>query len=76
MSKKVALIGTGLVGRSWAVLYSRGGYQVSLYDVSNDVLTHATSLIQSQLTSMEESGLLLGLFFIVFTLFCLLLSCL
>ena len=30
---KVAIVGSGLIGRSWAVLFSRGGYNVVLYDV-------------------------------------------
>merc|ERR1712228_922643 len=39
--KKIALIGSGIIGRNWAVLFSRAGYSVCLYDISSDQLLAA-----------------------------------
>jgi len=57
---KVAIVGSGLIGRSWAVLFSRGGYNVVLYDVQQEQLTGALTVIEGQLKSLAETGLLQG----------------
>lgn len=54
----MAIVGSGLIGRSWAVLFSRGGYNVVLYDVQQEQLTGALSVIEGQLNSLAETGLL------------------
>ena len=36
--KNVAVLGSGLIGSSWATLFAKSGYNVKLYDVSKDVL--------------------------------------
>lgn len=56
---KVAIVGSGLIGRSWAVLFARGGYNVVLYDVQQEQLTGALDVIEGQLKSLAETGLLL-----------------
>ena len=40
-NKKIALIGSGLIGRNWAVLFSRAGYNVCMYDISEQQLQNA-----------------------------------
>ena len=59
--EKIAIVGSGLIGRSWAVLYSRGGYNVVLYDVQEQLMVEALDVINTQLHSLHDSELLLGL---------------
>lgn len=40
-NKKIALIGSGLIGRNWAVLFARAGYNVTMYDISSEQLQNA-----------------------------------
>ena len=60
MSGKIAIVGSGLIGRCWAVLYSRGGYSVVLFDVKEELMNQALETIQTQLQSLHESDLLMG----------------
>ncbi len=39
-------------------LFARGGYTVSLYDISDDQLKGALSAIEQQLVTLETQGLL------------------
>jgi 2-polyprenyl-6-methoxyphenol hydroxylase-like FAD-dependent oxidoreductase len=38
MTETVAIIGTGLIGRSWSLLFARAGYAVQVWDVNPGVL--------------------------------------
>jgi 3-hydroxyacyl-CoA dehydrogenase len=33
VKNRVAIIGAGLIGRSWAIVFAGGGFDVALYDV-------------------------------------------
>lgn len=57
---KVAIIGSGLIGRCWASLFCKAGYKVSLYDVEERQLSAATEAIKEMLTDMKEKGLFKG----------------
>jgi len=56
--KKVAVIGSGLIGRSWAMLFAGVGYKVSIYDINKDQLAVALIDIEKQLQELKEKGLL------------------
>jgi 3-hydroxyacyl-CoA dehydrogenase len=60
MSKRVALIGTGLIGRAWAIAFARGGYDVVLYNRSPEGAPRALSFIDSVLDDLARYGLLGG----------------
>ena len=34
----VAIIGSGLIGRAWALVFARAGWQVKMYDISEELL--------------------------------------
>jgi 3-hydroxyacyl-CoA dehydrogenase len=55
---KVTVIGSGIVGRSWAVVFSRGGMNVSLYDTIDTQLEAASLSIKKMLETLGESMLL------------------
>jgi 3-hydroxyacyl-CoA dehydrogenase len=56
--KKVACIGSGLIGQGWATLFLAHGYEVTLQDLDQDLLESATRQIALNLKFMERNGLL------------------
>lgn len=60
LNSKVGIIGSGLIGRSWAMIFAAAGYRVSLYDAEADAVAKAQKLILEQLHSLQRQGLLRG----------------
>jgi 3-hydroxybutyryl-CoA dehydrogenase len=56
--RNVAIIGAGTMGHSLAQAFAQSGYNVSLHDVKDEILFKAKSLIDSNLKTMVEMGLL------------------
>ncbi len=52
-----AIVGAGLIGRSWAVVFARAGWTVRLTDPSPDALGLAPGLIRQALDDLETHGL-------------------
>ncbi|HEX6980204.1 MAG TPA: 3-hydroxyacyl-CoA dehydrogenase [Alphaproteobacteria bacterium] len=48
----VAIVGAGLIGRSWAVVFACGGWEVRLTDPSADALAAAPTLIRQALDEL------------------------
>lgn len=57
--KKVALIGCGLIGQSWAVNFLRAGFTVSLFDPVEGVTENAKEKIEYKLNELSKYGLLI-----------------
>ncbi len=55
--KRVAIVGAGLIGRSWAIVFARAGWTVSLFDPVAGVAAGALPLIASELTALSRLGL-------------------
>ena len=62
MSKKVAIVGTGLIGRSWSIVFARAGLEVWLWDPVEGAVSTAIKLIKEGLPSLAEENLLTGAF--------------
>jgi 3-hydroxyacyl-CoA dehydrogenase len=58
MSMAVAIIGTGLVGRAWAIAFAQAGAACRLYDAAPDAAAAAKERIAPLLDDMVEAGLL------------------
>ncbi|XP_050393223.1 lambda-crystallin [Patella vulgata] len=56
----VGIIGSGLIGQSWAMLFASAGYQVKIYDVDVEQVKKALQNIEQQLLDLQEQGLLRG----------------
>jgi 3-hydroxyacyl-CoA dehydrogenase len=55
--KTVAIVGTGLIGRAWAAIFARAGWQVRLTDPHQPTLDAAPALIRDELHALARHGL-------------------
>lgn len=55
---KIACIGSGTIGKSWATLFSLKGFCVFLYDLEERILEEALEDIESQLLFLSEKELI------------------
>jgi L-gulonate 3-dehydrogenase len=53
----VGIIGTGLIGRAWANVFARGGWDVRLWDPDGEALAKAPGLIAEALQDVARHGL-------------------
>lgn len=53
----VAIVGAGLIGRAWSIVFARANYAVCLYDVSDEALMQARRAIQQSLQDLKHAGL-------------------
>ncbi len=53
---KVGIMGVGLIGRAWAAIFARGGWDVWLWDNDEGVLAAAPDLIQASVLEMTAQG--------------------
>ncbi len=58
MSESAAIVGTGLVGRAWAIAFARAGWQCRLFDTAPDAAAAARERIRPLLDDLVEAGLL------------------
>ena len=56
--KKVALIGCGLIGQSWAISFLSAGFDISLFDPVKGVTKRAKEKIKAKLSDLQNYGLL------------------
>lgn len=56
--KKIACIGAGVIGASWATFYLWKGYPVYIQDISEESLERAQKLIQGNFDFLVEKGVL------------------
>jgi L-gulonate 3-dehydrogenase len=57
---KIAIIGAGLIGRSWSIVFARAGHDVSLWDPQASAVPAARDFIAARLPELNEAGLLRG----------------
>jgi 3-hydroxyacyl-CoA dehydrogenase len=53
----VAVVGSGLIGRAWAIVFARGGWDVRLTDTHPETLASAPQLVRAGLDALAEHGL-------------------
>jgi 3-hydroxyacyl-CoA dehydrogenase len=57
IERKVAIVGAGLIGRAWAVIFARAGWNVRLTDPHVPTLKAAPRLIRDELHALARHGL-------------------
>ena len=55
--KNVAIIGSGLIGRSWGVVFARGGWRVRIFDPIAEARDTATVAVAAGLQELKQYGL-------------------
>ncbi len=55
--RRVAIVGAGLIGRAWAAIFARAGWNVRLTDPHRETLAAAPDLIRNELRALARHGL-------------------
>jgi len=55
---QVAVIGAGLIGRAWSIVFARAGFDVALWDPAAPAVEAALGFIRERLPELREAGLL------------------
>ena len=55
--RNVAIVGAGLIGRAWAAIFARAGWNVRITDPHASTLSTAKGLIQDELRALNRHGL-------------------
>lgn len=54
---RVAVVGCGVVGSSWALVFSRAGFEVNVYDQSEAAITATLNFVGDALDDLRAQGL-------------------
>lgn len=60
MTSKITIIGAGAIGRSWAIVFARAGYDAILWGRDQSRLDQALATIDDQLDWLTEAGIIEG----------------
>jgi 3-hydroxyacyl-CoA dehydrogenase len=55
--ERIALVGGGLIGQAWAIVFGRAGHEVMLYDADPAIRAQARRNIQARLDDLAALGL-------------------
>ena len=55
---KIAVVGAGLIGRAWSIVFARAGHGVAMYDADADALRRSLGLLERALEDLRGAGLL------------------
>ena len=56
--EKIAIIGSGLIGRAWAMVFARAGHRVKMYDNAPGAVDKALGLVEEGLGELKSAGLI------------------
>ncbi len=59
MNEKIAVIGAGLIGRAWAIVFARAGCSVAIYDAVPEALGACTRLLHDNISDLARHGLIM-----------------
>ena len=55
---KIAIVGAGLIGRAWSIVFARAGHAVAMHDADADALRKSFILLDRALDDLRAAGLL------------------
>lgn len=59
-SNRIGILGSGLIGKSWAMIFASAGFQVTIYDILPEQINNALTDIRGQLLEFELNNTLRG----------------
>jgi len=59
-NEKIGIVGSGLIGRSWSMIFASAGFRVMLYDIQPEQTQVSLNMTQKELRDLEVAGLLRG----------------
>jgi len=54
----IAVVGSGLIGQAWAIVFARGGHNVKMWDGDPKAVDTGIRLIAGQVADLKEAGLI------------------
>lgn len=57
-ARRIGIIGCGLIGRGWAIVFARAGYEVLLHDAQGGAVERALATIDDNLQDLADLGLI------------------
>ena len=58
MKIPIAVVGAGLVGRGWAIVFARAGHPVKIFDMTEEKISEALQTIEKNLADLASHGLI------------------
>ena len=58
MNETIAIVGAGLIGRAWAIVFARAGCQVRLHDAAPEALAACQQLLLENISDLAQHGLI------------------
>src|SRR4051794_28289762 len=55
---KIAIVGLGLIGRGWAIVFARGGHQVTVHDHDPAATDSGLAAVETSVRDLARLGLL------------------
>ena len=55
---RIAIVGAGLIGRAWAIVFARAGHSVKVYDADAAALERSQAILETSLADLKIAGLL------------------
>jgi L-gulonate 3-dehydrogenase len=55
---KIGIVGAGLIGRAWAIVFARSGFDVALWDGDAKALSASLGTIGERLDDLKQAGLI------------------
>ena len=59
MNEHIAIVGAGLIGRAWAIVFARAGCTVAIYDAAPEALAGCDRLLHENISDLALHGLIL-----------------
>ena len=59
MNEHIAVVGAGLIGRAWAIVFARAGCSVAMFDAAPEALANCDKLLRENITDLAQHGLIL-----------------
>ena len=58
MNEHIAIVGAGLIGRAWAIVFARAGCSVAIYDALPEALAGCEKLLHENISDLAQHGLI------------------